>query len=303
MKYSLFHESRIGRRNMNQDSLDWASTSDALLLVVADGMGGHRHGEVASHLAVQQVCNAFRRDATPCLSDPPRFLADTLRAAHESINNYSSLRAIPLDDAPRTTCVVCIVQDGHAIWAHVGDSRLYHVRAGQTVRRTLDHSRVQMLLDAGEITPEEARGHPQRNLVFSCLGGDSEPRIDVSTAVRLEPGDVLALCSDGAWAPVAEKFPAAFRLPVERAVKFVLDAAEAAAGPGCDNLSLIAMRWESAAVMPRIEVDTQPLSVISTIQQDFAEACMAAPLSDADIDRAVSEIRSHIHSQKPTGAL
>jgi serine/threonine protein phosphatase PrpC len=295
MKFNVFHDSRIGRRSMNQDRLDWAHTAESLLLVVCDGMGGHRHGEVAAQLAVQQLMTAFRNAATPRLDDPPRFLNESLRDAHFAINNYAALRAIPVDDAPRTTCVACIIQDGHALWAHVGDSRLYLVRAGQTFKRTFDHSRVQMLIDAGEITLEEAKTHPQRNLVFSCLGGDMTPRIDISPAVALEAGDTLALCSDGAWAPLADRLSKGFGLPLERAVPFLLDEAEATAGPGCDNLSLIALRWESSAGRPQIDDATRPFSAISTIVQNFAAEIRNTMLSDAEIDRAVTEIRSTIH--------
>jgi serine/threonine protein phosphatase PrpC len=296
MKFNVFHDSRIGRRSMNQDRLDWAHTDEALLLVVCDGMGGHRHGEVAAQLAVQQLMTAFRNAASPRLDDPPRFLNESLRDAHFAINNYAALRAIPIDDAPRTTCVACVIQDGHALWAHVGDSRLYLVRAGRTVKRTLDHSRVQMLIDSGEITAEEARTHPQRNLVFSCLGGDMTPRIDISPAIALEAGDTLALCSDGAWAPLADRLAKGFGLPLERAVPFLLDEAEAAAGPGCDNLTLIALRWESAAGSPQSDDATRPFSAISTLVQNFGEYTKGNSLTDADIDRAVNEIRGTIRT-------
>lgn len=296
MKFNVFHDSRIGRRSMNQDRLDWAHTSEALLLVVCDGMGGHRHGEVAAQLAVQQLMTAFRNAASPRLDDPPRFLNESLRDAHFAINNYAALRAIPIDDAPRTTCVACVIQDGHALWAHVGDSRLYLVRAGRTVKRTLDHSRVQMLIDSGEITAEEAKTHPQRNLVFSCLGGDMTPRIDISPAIALEAGDTLALCSDGAWAPLADRLAKGFGLPLERAVPFLLDEAEAAAGPGCDNLTLIALRWESAAGSPQSDDATRPFSAISTLVQNIGEYTKGNSLTDADIDRAVNEIRGTIRT-------
>lgn len=300
MKFSIFQESRIGCRGMNQDRVKWAQTTEAVLLVVADGMGGHRHGEVAAHIAVEHIATAFRQAALPRLDDPPRFLTETLGSAHDAINDYAELRAIPLADAPRTTCVACVIQDGHALWAHVGDSRLYHVRGAATLTRTIDHSRVQMLVDNGEITEAEALHHPHRNLVFSCLGGDCPPRIDLSKATHLERGDILALCSDGAWAPVADRFPAAFALPLDRAVPFLLDAAEDAAGPSCDNLSLIALRWDSADITEEGEPSTQVLSAISTMAQNFSHA---VDLTEAEIERTVAEIRDSILTQKPNGAI
>ena len=295
---------------MNQDRLNWEHTDEAVLLVLCDGMGGHRHGEIAAQVAVQRITEIFRRVATPFLSDPLRFLTDALGQAHLAINDYAAQRAIPQPDAPRTTCVVCVIQEGIALWAHVGDSRLYHLRAGDAVSRTLDHSRVQMLLDAGEISADEAQHHPQRNLVYNCLGGDTLPRIDIAKATRLEPGDVIALCSDGAWAPVADRFPAAFALPLNRAVPLLLDAAETTAGPSCDNLSLLALRWESTDTP--VAAETMRLSVASTLIEDFNDGQKqlfppAENLTDADIDRAVADIRARIqttsatNTTKPTG--
>lgn len=308
MKYSVVHDSRIGCRNMNQDRLNWAQTDEAVLLVLCDGMGGHRHGEIAAQVAITRITEIFRRVATPFLSDPLRFVTDALNQAHMAINDYAAQRAIPLEDAPRTTCVICVIQEGVALWAHIGDSRLYHLRAGDAVSRTLDHSRVQMLLDAGEITADEAQRHPQRNLVYNCLGGDTPPRIDIAKAARLEPGDVIALCSDGAWGPIAERFPAAFALPLNRAVPLLLDAAETAAGPSCDNLSLLALRWESTN--EQVDAETLRLSGASTLVEDFANGQTqlfppADNLTDADIDRAVADIRARIQTTntlKTTGA-
>jgi serine/threonine protein phosphatase PrpC len=302
MKYSVCHDSRIGCRSMNQDRLDWAQTPVAVLLVVADGMGGHRLGDVAAQVAVERIMQAFLQAATPRLENPQQFLAEAVTAAHRAINDYAAQRAIPLDDAPRTTCVACVIQDGQALWAHVGDSRLYHLRWGRTLTRTRDHSRVQMLIDAGQITEREALTHPQRNLVFNCLGGDTPPHIDLSRPTPLAPGDILALCSDGAWAPTGDRFSSAFALPIERAVPFLLDAAEEAAGASCDNLTLLVLRWDSADGQHEAVDDdpaTQPLSTVSTIIQNFAEAAI---LTEADIERSVAEIRDSILSQKSNGA-
>lgn len=300
MKFTLHHESRIGHRRINQDRLEWAQTPRAVLMVLADGMGGHRSGEIAAQIAVQHIDSSFRRRAAPALDDPKGFLTKTLADAHRAINDYATLRAIAIQDAPRTTCVACVIQDGVALWAHVGDSRLYHIRDGEAVTRTQDHSRVQLLLAAGAITPEEAAVHPQRNLVFNCLGGDLAPRIDVSPPARLEPGDVLALCSDGAWAPTADRFAAAFALPPERAVPLLLDAAEAATGDTCDNLSLIALRWESSADDAPAATRT---SSVDTQAEDFASAARtASTLTDDEIERAVAEIRRRIQNRNPTGA-
>ena len=299
MKFSVCHDSRLGGRHNNQDRHDWVESGAAVLLVVADGMGGHRHGEVAAQTAVQTVVTSFRQETSPRLDDPGRFLMRSILNAHAAINDYAALRAIPMEDAPRTTCVACVIQDGQAIWAHVGDSRLYHLRHGAQLSRTKDHSRVQMLIDAGEITEEEAQVHPHRNLVYTCLGGDVPPRIDLSGPARLDRGDLLLLCSDGVWSPAAEYFAKAFSLPLERAVPLIMDEAEAVGGPGCDNLTLIALRWDAPAFEPDKFARTQPLSAISTMVESFATATL---MTEAEIERSIAEIRRSILSQKIHGA-
>jgi len=145
MRFSIFQESRKGGREANQDRTGYAYTRDALLMVIADGMGGHLHGEVASQIAAQLLTEAFQREAKPKLADPFGFLQKSITDAHFALGDYAKARR--LIESPRTTCVACVVQDSTAFWAHVGDSRLYHIREGRIQAQTRDHSRVQMLVD------------------------------------------------------------------------------------------------------------------------------------------------------------
>lgn len=304
MRFTVSHDSRIGKRKMNQDRLGWAHTDECLLLVLCDGMGGHPHGEIAAQIVLDHCLRVFKHAARSRLDDPRRFLGDALLDAHWAINNYASLRAIPLDDAPRTTCVACVIQDGLAYLAHTGDSRAYLVRNGQTRLRTSDHSRVQMLIDAGELTEEEALHHPQRNLVITCLGGDISPRVDVAQGFRLEAGDTIALCSDGVWAPLGEQLSAGLAYPLERAVPTLLGRAEELAGPGCDNLSLIALRWESHAGRPQSDEKTGALSAEDTIVEDFTRT-LPLPLADHEIAAAIESVKRSIattRSFKPSSS-
>ncbi|MCK9380913.1 MAG: protein phosphatase 2C domain-containing protein [Sulfuritalea sp.] len=293
MNYTIAQESRIGGRQINQDRVAWLSTADAVLMVVADGMGGHLQGEVAAQIVIDTLTERFRAEAKTRLADPARFLAATLQQAHETIVRYATECRIPSHAAPRTTCIACVVQDGKAVWAHAGDSRLYLIHrlaeGPARVAQTRDHSIVQRMIDAGSLSPADAATHPLRNRVFSCLGGDEAPQIEVSGAIPLHDGDLIALCTDGAWSPLGETLVTELgRAPVTRTVPHLLDAAEQAAGPGADNLTLIAMRWEAPAA-----VAEAPTFCDTYIGQ--------APLSDEEIDRAITEIRRRI-PHKANGA-
>lgn len=244
MQFSIYQESRRGARRSNQDRIAYCYSKEALLMLVADGMGGHLHGERAARIAVQFITEAFAREAKPTLSDPVRFLRGSITGAHRVIIRNADEDALP--EAPRTTCVACVVQGGAACWAHAGDSRLYHIRDGRILAQTKDHSRVQQLIDQGRIREQAFAAHPERNRIFNCLGSAKAPQVDLSEAVRLRTGDTLILCSDGLWGPLSSKIigGAVQRRGIMQAVPELLDEAERRAGRECDNLSAIAVTWE-----------------------------------------------------------
>jgi serine/threonine protein phosphatase PrpC len=298
MKFSVYQESRIGKRRSNQDRLAYSYSRDALLLVIADGMGGHLHGEVAAQIAVQYITEAFEAEATPTLADPTRFLSRVLTNAHHAIVDYAADRLLP--EAPRTTCVACVVQDGRAFWAHTGDSRLYLIRDGRIAARTRDHSRVQMMVEEGLITENEAAVHPARNRIFSCLGGSHMPQVDYSPRTPLRSGDILVLATDGAWGPLrSERLIAGVSsASLTRIVPGWLDTAEQLAGDESDNLSIIALRWEDmAAADPSTVISTiaMPRDTFTTQMEGFAKARDGgADLSDEEIERTIAEIQAAI---------
>ena len=296
MNYTIVQESRVGGRRINQDRAAWLATDDAVLLLVADGMGGHLHGEVAAQIAVDTVSERFRHDAGTRLADPARFLATSLQQAHEAIVRYAAECNIPPHAAPRTTCIACVVQHGQATWAHAGDSRLYLIHGKEQttggVVRTRDHSVVQRMVDDGMLSRADAASHPLRNRVFSCLGGDELPHVEVSPTVALEDGDLIALCTDGAWAPLGDALVNELRRsPLSASVPRVLDAAEKSAGPRADNLTLLVMRWEAP------DPDTVTRDMLLAVPPDRE----LAPISNEEIDLAVAEIRRRIPFD-PTGA-
>jgi PPM family protein phosphatase len=243
MKYVIYQASRQGGRPYNEDRVAYAYTQDALVMVLADGMGGHNHGEIASQLTVQVITSLFQSRASPTLPEMSSFLLDGIYAAHEAINEYALRKR--MSDPPRTTCVVCVVQKGMACWAHVGDSRLYHFSRRDALFRTHDHSAVQQLFDDGVISEAEMATHPDRNKLYNSVGGYMLPDIELERPTKLHEGDVLLLCTDGVWPELAPKeMLATLRAyPLERAVKHMMDHAEFRAGQYGDNLSVVAMRY------------------------------------------------------------
>ena len=301
MKFTIYQESRPGKRPTNEDRIAYSYSRDALLMVVADGMGGHLHGEVAAQIAVQYITEFFQREARPKLKDPFLFLSGGLSNAHHAILDYAADRFLP--EAPRTTCVACIVQDSIAYWAHAGDSRLYALRGGRIIGQTRDHSRVQRMLEDGLITSEDATHHPARNRIFSCLGGVSPPHIDYSKKTPLMTGDILLLCSDGVWGPLPKDvIPRAMSTGnVLQATPALMNQAEARGGANADNLSMIAIRWEdnyAEDTLGSVSTKTMPVDSFTTQMEAFAKARKGAQplpnLSDEDIERAIQEINTAI---------
>ena len=300
MKFTIYQESRIGTRQINQDRVAYCYSRDTLLLVVADGMGGHAHGEVAAQIATNHVTTLFQREARPHLPDPMFFLSVAIEGAHSEICAEALRQAMP--ENPRTTCVVCVVQNNVAYWAHVGDSRLYLIRDGKTLSQTRDHSLVQTLVDSGSITAEQARRHPARNRIFSCLGGTQEPQIDFSRKTPMLDGDVLLLCTDGVWGPMEDDIcPQIAYTNVLNSVPRLLDEAEQRAGKSSDNLSIIAINWEEDEEEELIcysDMPTMPMDVY-TVPPEGGQQNANAALSDNEIEEAIEEIRNSIKMNTP----
>lgn len=298
MRFTIYQESRTGRRSNNQDRLAHSYSRDALLMLVADGMGGHDYGEVAAQIAVQRIALAFQYEARPTLADPSLFLSRAITNAHNAILDHALDHG--LREAPRTTLVACVVQHGAAFWAHAGDSRLYLLRRGHVVTRTRDHSRTQLLVDQGLLRPEDADKHPGRNRVYSCLGGTHQPQVEHSPRTPLRDGDIIALCSDGVWGPLGDD-----RLvtglttgPLAQAVPQIMDQAEHIAGPSADNLSMVAMCWHDEnnlgpATVDAISTRTMEMDMFST-RLDTGGGAGSAELDEDEIERAIREINETI---------
>lgn len=299
MRFTIYQESRVGQRSNNQDRIAHCYSRDALLLAVADGMGGHQHGELAAHVAVQHIALAFQREARPMLADPSLFLSRALTNAHHAILDHTLDRG--LAEAPRTTIVACVIQHGAAFWAHAGDSRLYLLRRGHMVTRTRDHSRTQMLVDQGLLRPEDAQHHPGRNRVYSCLGGTHQPQVEHSPRTPLCDGDIIALCSDGVWGPVGDDslVTGLTNGPLGQAAPQLMDQAEHIAGPSADNLSMVAMCWHDEnnlgpATVDAISTRTMEMDMFSTRLGSGSASNGGADLDEDEIERAIREINETI---------
>ena len=244
MNFSIHQASYIGNRKYNQDRVAYAYGNDALLLVLADGMGGHLHGELAASMATETFVASFPQHSV----NPPVFLTETMQAAHRRIMDLPQ----NADHAfPGTTCVAALVQDGKLYWGHAGDSRLYLFRNGAMIARTVDHSIVQLWLQAGMIDEVTARTHPRRNQITNCLGGVEDMfEIELGKPVTLESGDVVLLCSDGLCGPIFDQdLAAAFvDTPVAIALDGLIQHAMALAEGHADNITGIAMRWGAAEI-------------------------------------------------------
>ena len=294
MKFSVFQLSRRGGREKNEDRMGYSYTRDAVLFLLADGMGGHPEGEMAAQIALQTLSTLFQRDAKPSLPSVQGFLATGVMAAHHQIIRYASEQA--LMDTPRTTLVAGLIQDGELHWAHCGDSRLYVVREGALLSRTRDHSYIEAQASAGASTEGV-----NRNVLFTCLGSTVRPMFDVAGPLKLREGDKLLLCSDGLWGSVDDDEIVSMlaSVPVADAVPALVERALLTAGERSDNVTVIALEWETpseSAFQPSGFTETQMMSdevFASTIQSGGLDPALD-DLDDDAIERSIAEINEAI---------
>lgn len=195
--------SLIGDRSENQDRVLVVAEQGATLMICVDGMGGHSDGAKAAEVASQTIAQAFSRSAKPVF-DPQGFLHLAIGRAHTNLVAIGAEQS--MDARPRATCAVCLVQDGAAYWAHVGDSRIYLLRGARVLERTRDHSHVELLLREGLISEAEIADHPMRNFVECCLGGDPRlPGMSITGQKTLAAGDMLLACTDGLWSGLGDE--------------------------------------------------------------------------------------------------
>ena len=302
MRFTVYQISRKGGREKNEDRMGYCYTRDAGLFSLADGMGGHPEGEVASQLALQTLSALFQRDSRPSLADPIRFLNESIIASHHQLLRYATQKS--LLDSPRTTIVACLVQGNAVYWAHCGDSRLYMVRDGKLVARTRDHSYTELQDSLNQIVPLGERFNP--NVLFTCLGSPGKPVVDTAGPLLLQSGDRMLLCSDGLWgnlSDVAITDQLAQR-PLADAVPELVEMALRNGGAKCDNVTALALEWEQAENSDSVGgISTSAIGeevFASTIQASVLGKDVADELDEAEIERSIREINDAIRrsSQK-----
>ena len=309
MKYRVAQLSTAGGRAVNEDRAGIVERPQAVLLAVADGLGGHSGGALAAQTVIEAVTRAFQRVHQARLADPFAFLALTLLKAHRAVVARARAHVPPLE--ARTTCVLCLVQDGYAYWAHVGDSRLYHFRGDRLLARTADHSAIEELRRDGVISEEEMASHPRKSYLLRSLGGPAEPRIAMSEEVVLRAGDTLLLCSDGLWEALTADEIRGFtaHTDLDEGVEEMIYAAEKRRGEACDNVTVACLRWEETTTpRPRLRAPIAPTVDAETLWREAAGRLAAqrtvrpdkSPSGEPrDIAQRIQELEDYLRQFEP----
>lgn len=233
--------SQTGKRQRNEDTCGYWTSDKGCCWVVSDGAGGHGSGDVASQLAVHTMLEQF--EARPDVGEEAVTALTT--GAHSAVMAHK--RRNPKGDDMHATVAVLLIdaQTREAVWAHVGDTRIYLFRQRRMVLHTRDHSLVQQLIDAGYGNEDIIRSHPQRNMLTSAIGSSDDMAISVSGApILVEEGDLFLICSDGWWEYVEERLMEQMledAANVDEWINAMAQRVEASAKENADNYTAMAV--------------------------------------------------------------
>jgi serine/threonine protein phosphatase PrpC len=293
VKYETAQCSLIGNRSTNQDRGLIMEAPDAILLALADGMGGHPKGEMAAQILMDNARKAFLTSRKP-ISNPRFFLSGLMEMTHQQITAFGEQQEPPIE--PRTTGVLCLVQDDRAHWAHIGDSRLYIMRNGVIHMRTDDHSYVEHLRQQGIISAAQVHTHKFRNYVTRCLGGNNNrPVAELSGPHELKEGDVVLLCSDGFWGPLPERPLVDLiyknKAPLLNCITNLAKQAENTSNPESDNVTAVALRWRDSS--SKLEPADFSMSLSKKNRSVFGHL-----EESADVTHVIEELRRMVDDMK-----
>lgn len=312
IQYSFAQQSHVGAREVNQDRIACVESDNAVLLVLADGLGGYAKGELAAETFVTTISRTFKSASKSIIPDPASFIVLSIMHAHSVINRRSKEQGITVS-LPRTTGIVCLIQNGYGYWGHVGDSRLYLIQDQTVLSRTQDHTTSGQINLDGAISEEVLATAEMQSHLVQVVGGPKRPIVTLGEEQKLNTKDSILLCSDGVWKGVkASRLSKYTKRPnLDEGVEELLNQAEKNQKADCDNVSAIIFRWEgpptdSAPIYPRgvpqidqkkLWRDTRRLSRESkTVSESDVQTYRKSNGSEkrSDLDLAIEELETFI---------
>ncbi len=285
MDYSLTQQSNQGGRDYNEDRTAIYERDGTILLVVADGLGGHDGGDVASQAFVDAMGKSFAQATPAQLAKADSFLTLSINYAHHTIHRRAVSQGFDVA-SPKTTCVVCLIHKNVATWAHSGDSRLYHMHKRKIEFVTNDHVSKKL--------------GTQNNPINRCVGGLENPRPEIGGPHKMEEGDVLMLASDGAWHSFKPEDLSDYLDPEHPSLGLdnLLQELENRNKAPSDNLSIVVLFWgvkqlDKPELNDISQLDTIQLLGTSIDESNKIEAA-AAKFDMETLDSAIYEIESFI---------
>ncbi len=242
MPFDIALSTHVGGRQPNEDFCTFAKTATGLFLVLADGMGGHQAGELASHYFCEAAVANLPRHDNPFAQSPKETMEELLQSATRSFQEHLAAQHPGVD--AHTTCVLAWLDNDRCVVAHVGDSRLYHLTPERIAWRTRDHSIAQLLLDQGEISEEELKTHPDQGALYRSIGPKDTPRPSITLLAGLKPGAAVLVCSDGFWthAPEADMLALINSNDLAAALDTLVATVAECAGEDGDNVTALCAR-------------------------------------------------------------
>ena len=288
MDYSLSQQSHQGGRDYNEDRTAIFERNGSILLVLADGLGGHDGGEIASQALVDAMGDSFTKATEQQLSKADSFLTLSINYAHHTVHRRAVNQGFNVD-SPKTTCVVCLIHNNVATWAHSGDSRLYLIRKREIKFVTEDHVSRKL-------------GREKNAPINRCVGGLENPRPEVGESYEMQDGDILFLATDGAWACFDPEDLSDYVDPQHPSLGLdsLLQALENRNKAPSDNLSIVVLFWgvkqlDNPALNDFEEPNSIQLLDVAPNAEDKQDKELPLEKFDmSELDNAIFEIESFI---------